>query len=370
MREQVLELVSRHLKHKLNPSGGGNFVTKCPFHKGGEEKKPSFSVNPDKGVFQCFTCHVSGDIEYLLKLLGLPSFQIDVEIKHIKPFLEKNKEQLRFEKQHQFSKGTNPFEVPIELPEQLLGVYDWMPLKLVEQGFQPEVLQKMEVGFDRNQQRITYPIRDLYGTLGGIAGGATLDWQSPKYKVYQGGGRDQWNRKYFGDFGDWFDEQYPGYRFENHNYLWNFHRVLKNLRATSDPNATVYLVEGYKACMWMIQSGFENTVALMGSYVSEMQIQSLSLLTCNVVLFLDNDQAGRKATVMVGELLFRKMYGRIWVVPYPQEDDETQPDDYESEGVRQFVEAKRPFLQYQVEAMLSNQELREKIEKRRRKIWH
>lgn len=368
MRDQVLALVSKHLKHPLKPSGGGNFVTKCPFHKGGEEKKPSFSVNPDKGLFNCFTCHVAGDVEYLLKLLGLPGFQVEVELKTIKPLLQANKERLKFEREHTFSKGSNPFEAPVILPEQLLGIYDWMPLSLVEKGFSPEVLQQMEVGFDRQQQRITYPIRDLYGNLGGIAGGATLDWQVPKYKVYQGSSRDPQGRKVLGDFGQWFDDEYPGYRFENHHFLWNFHRVHKRLREASDPNATVFVVEGYKACLWMVQAGYWNTVALMGSYISERQVQTLSLLNVNVALFLDNDEAGRKATIWVGELIWKKMYGKVFVVPYPEVDEDTQPDDYLPEGIHQFVSKSRKFLDHQLVAMQYNPELREKIQRRRK--WH
>jgi DNA primase len=368
VRDQVLDLVSRHLRHSLKPSGGGNYVTKCPFHKGGEEKKPSFSINPEKGLFNCFTCHVAGDVEYMLKLLGLPSFQVEVEIKSIKPLLDRNRELLRLEKQHAFTEK-NPFEAPVILPEAMLGIYEWMPLKLVEAGFSPAVLQELEVGFDRVNQRITYPIRDFYGNLAGFAGGATLDWQAPKYKVYQGTRKNQDGTVVPGDFGDWFDEQFPGYRFENHEYLWNFHRVYKRLAATSDPSATVFVVEGYKACMWMVQAGYVNTVALMGSYISDRQRQLLQLLDAAIYLFLDNDDAGKKATIWVGELLFPSTRKGVHVVPYPEVDEDTQPDDYLPEGIHQFVQQAKPFETHQVEVLQSNPDLLKKIQKKRSRKW-
>src|SRR6266480_7711946 len=48
-------LVSEHVALKRV---GRRFQGLCPFH---QEKTPSFSVSPDKGVWHCFGCHKSGD---------------------------------------------------------------------------------------------------------------------------------------------------------------------------------------------------------------------------------------------------------------------------------------------------------------------
>lgn len=373
MRDEVIALVQRHLTAKLEPSGGGNFKTKCPFHKEGKERKPSFSIHPDKGVFNCFTCKLTGDVEYLLKLLGLPTALIEAEIRNIRPMLQRNREILVLEKKGQFIEK-NPFETPTILPDALLGVFDWMPTLLVEKGFTPEVLAQMEVGYDRVNQRITYPIRDLYGNLAGIAGGVTpltMTHIHQKYRVYQGRSKSEDGRIIPGDFGDWFDDQFPGYKCENHDYLWNFHRVFERLRLTSDPNASVFLVEGYKAGLWMIQAGYWNTVALMGSYISERQKQMLQMLDVSFNIFMDNDDAGDKATIWVGEALFKSARKGVFVIPYPQEDleDETQPDDYHPEGIAEFISKKKRFDVHQVEVLKSNPQLLEKIQKRRKSKW-
>lgn len=346
MREHILSLLHRHLPGSVRPGAGGNVQTKCPFHKGGMETKPSFSINVDLGVFHCFTCHVAGSIGYMLRLLGLSRSQIDQELAAIKPQLEANRDAAEFEKKHFFA-SRDPFKADWELPETLLGVYEWCPNLLLEQGFSMELLQNMEIGFDRLQQRVTYPLRDMYGNLAGIAGGKTLPHQEPKYKVYQGGYRHPQTGQYFaGDFGEWFDEQFPGFKCENHDFIWNFDRVYpRAMNAVSEEDSTVYVVEGYKACLWMIQAGFTNTVALMGSYVSETQQRMLHRLGGPVYLFLDNDEPGRRATQRIGRLLWRPLHGRLKVVPYPQEDVEaslsgegdSQPDDYEAQGVHQMV---------------------------------
>lgn len=147
-----------------------------------------------------------------------------------------------------------------------------------------------------------------------------------------------------GDFGDWFDKEHPGFRCENHDFLWNYHKVLP--RVMSEKDATVYLAEGYKACMWMIQAGFVNTVALMGSYISDRQQQMLHRLGATIVLCLDNDAPGRKAALKVGDLLWRPMYGRIKVMQYPKDDVDTQPDDYEPEEVRNMVTSAHSFVDH------------------------
>lgn len=347
MREHVLALLSRHLPGPLRPTGGSNILTKCPFHKGGQERTPSFSVNVDEGLWHCFTCHEAGNLRTLLKKLQLPRDSIDTELSVVKPFLEAQQRKFKIEKENFFS-NNDVFKAESELPEALLGVYDWMPTMLVEDGFDPNLLRDMEIGYDRVNNRITYPLRDMYGNLAGISGGVT-PWskhQMPKYKVYQGRRRGHDGKWIEGDFGPSFDEKYPDYRCENHDFLWNFDRVMPRILSLSDPNATVYLVEGFKACLWMIQSGFENTVALMGSYISDRQQKMLHRLGCTVVLCLDNDNAGRKATFNVGDFLWKPMYGRIKVLRYPQGDDKTQPDDYETSWLRELVLNAQLFTDY------------------------
>lgn len=354
MEDQVLALVSRHLAGSLRPTANGNYQTTCPFHKGGEEKTPSFSVNVQKGVFNCFTCHEAGDVKRLLILLGLPRRQVDAETASIQPILDRNREAWKLEKEH-FLYRRDPFRADYVLPEALVGVFEWMPMKLVNDGFDPVLLKNMEVGFDRRNNRITYPLRDVYGNLAGFSGGTIVPGHWPKYKVYQGGRRGPDRRWIEGDFGQRFDQKHPGYRCENHDFLWNFDRVFPRLlTGASEPDATVFVVEGFKACLWMKQSGFHDTVALMGSYISERQQRLLHTLGGRVCLFLDNDAPGRRATFNVADLLFKPLYGRIDVVPYPEVDlqeslqgeYDTQPDDYQSEAVSELVKQRIPFVKY------------------------
>lgn len=342
MRDHVLAMLERHMPAPMRPSGGNNVLTKCPFHKGGQETKPSFSIDVVRGVFHCFTCHEAGQLRKLLRLLKVPRSTIDAELKIIQPELDRARETYLLQKNNFFVK--DPFRADYILPEEILGVYEWCPTSLTNDGFDEALLKKLEVGYDRNQDRVMYPLRDMYGNLAGFSGGATQPGRWPKYKVYQGRRRNLNGTVVPGDFGPWFDDQFPDYRCENHDFLWNFDQVWPRVIDTNDSN--LYIVEGFKACIWMLQNGFENTVALMGSYISERQQYMLHRLGCHITLCLDNDNAGKKASFNVGDMLWRPMYGKIKVMVYPKEDDKTQPDDYEKEALQLLVSQAVPFAGY------------------------
>lgn len=361
MQDQVLALVSKYMAGPFRPAGGHNILAKCPFHKGGNERRASFSINTENGLYHCFTggCPAgSGTLKKLLSLLSVPESVIQSEMEKVKPYLALQQTTFKLEKQHTFL-NKDPFKVTYPLTEAILGVYDFCPTLLVEQEFSQQVLREMGVGYDLGKNRITYPIRDMYGALAGFSGGMTpltLDNLHQKYRVYQGRLKSPSGQLYPSDFGIWFDEwfsnEYPEaggeYKCENHDYLWNFHTVWKRFRQNSANVPVVYVVEGFKACMWMVQAGFQNTVALMGSSISTRQSQMLFKLGAPVVLFLDNDKAGKHATKSVGDNIWKPLYGRVSVVQYPVEDRliDTQPDSYETQSLINMVNGAKPFFDH------------------------
>lgn len=338
MRDYVIALLERHMglgRYKF--SGESNISLKCPFHKGGQEHGASFSVNVDQGLFQCFTCKVAGTIPHLLRLLGVPPSEIDAETKDLRVLLDARRHELDHKRRREWLHN-NPLKTAVPLRESMLKAYEWCPTRLTEKGFDSRVLQYMEVGVDIHNKRITYPVRDIYGTLAGIVGGATYDGQVPKYKVYEGKRKDPRGNVIPSDFGTWFDEdpQYRDYVFHNHEYLWGFDRVYPRLFFGKEVE-TLIIVEGFKACLWLLQHGYWNTVALMGSAMSLRQSQLLGRLHANVVLFLDNNEAGIEGTKKVGRELDKKMPG-VKVATYPSAaDTDAQPDNFNEEQLRQIL---------------------------------
>ena len=65
-RVDIEEVVSDFVPLKKK---GQNLWACCPFH---EEKSPSFSVSPNKGIYKCFGCGKAGDaIQFIMDLEGL-----------------------------------------------------------------------------------------------------------------------------------------------------------------------------------------------------------------------------------------------------------------------------------------------------------
>lgn len=225
------------------------------------------------------------------------------------------------------------------LPESLLGVYDWRPDGLVDQGFETKVLRELEIGYDNGKDRIIFPIRDLYGNLVGLMGRATVHGDHPRYLLYRGRRINDEGKLVTSDFGPEFDEQFPAYKIEeSHKYLWNAHRVYPLMLSKAAP---LIVVEGFKACIWLIQLGFWNTVALMGSGMSIEQHDMISRMSGRGIwLFLDNDDSGIKGTLRIGRWL-RRTTSDLWVIPYPVWAD--QPDDFNSLGLNDVFAQRRRF---------------------------
>ncbi len=55
-RADILEIVGDYVPLKRR---GRNWFGLCPFH---QEDTPSFSVNPEKGIFKCFGCGKGGNV--------------------------------------------------------------------------------------------------------------------------------------------------------------------------------------------------------------------------------------------------------------------------------------------------------------------
>lgn len=323
MRSQIQGLVERYLG-RGHFSGEENVSVRCPFHKEGKESRPSFSINVTNGVWRCFTCHVFGSLPKLLRQLGLPSDRIDAELKDIRGELDANRKALEWKKTARWV-NQDPFATPYPLPESLIKPYEWCPLNLIQAGFDQQWLHWLDIGYDRVNQRVMYPIRDMYGTLAGMSGGTSIAGVYPKYKVYQGRRIDPMSGRLIGsDYGPWFDEQHPNYVFHNHNYLWNFDQVYPRLFFGKEEQDLI-IVEGFKACIWLLQHGYANTVALMGSSMSDHQRNLLSRLNTRIILFLDNDVAGRDATDDIAKTL-RKLQPGVLIAQYPAVED-GQPDD-------------------------------------------
>lgn len=338
MHGSVRSIVEVHLG-RGKASGDDFMLFRCPFHKDGQERKPSFSISLSTGHFGCFTCHESGSLSNLLRRLGLSDKEVDTELRGVREGLRQAGDLRRLQREAKRA-HRDPYVAEVVLREAVLAEYKRkLPERLIEAGFNPDWLRYLDVGVDDRNSRIVYPIRDFYGNLAGASGGALHPGMVPKYKVYRGGYRDMGGVWRPGDFGEAFDEEYPGYRFENRNFLYNYDKVYPGLFYSPEKKYVV-ITEGYKACIWVLQSGIPYSVALMGSAMTALQYEQLLRTAVPIIFFLDNNEAGVKGTIRDGGKLHLRREN-VYVARYP--DQREQPDSLSQEEVHRAVLDAVPF---------------------------
>ena len=305
---------------------------RCPFH--GVDTHPSFWLERSTGKWGCFACSAHGSgLQWLLKELGVRKKGIE----HLLKEAEKDRKKVSAIAEIQRKKKAKAdFTGAHVLPDSILGLWDMCPEALLDAGFDMELLQRHDIGFDEERLRITFPIRDIDGNLIGISGRTVIDsW--PKYKVYQGYHDrvtdDGETVRDPGELGLWFPD-YSSTDIRDHLYRGNFvyHQCFDG---TGD---YVIIVEGYKAALWMVQLGYEYTVALMGSKMSATQERLIRRMGVPTYVLLDNNDAGQggadQACSRLGNCT-HPVY-RCW---YPEgHGEDAQPDDLTAEEAQAVLE--------------------------------
>lgn len=328
IRSEVHKLANQYLK-KVKRSGPDDIMAICPFHlkpDGTEERTPSFAMSLSKGLYFCHSCHNKGNLFTFLRDIGIPRESIERQYRFLIDQASSN-----------LPPPPDPLRVDVwDLPpieERLLGLFDYCPVSLLEDGFTQETLYRFEVGYDHLHKRITFPLRDLKGTLVGISGRATTKYQDIRYKVYT--------------------EEYKAWNLparpepNKRSLLWNGHRVYPEVYLKNPGETSVVVVEGFKAAMWVYQAGFPNVVALLGSYLSWEHQWILERIGSTVVMFLDNNRAGRVGTVNAAERLSRSL--NVHVVEYParlEDDENLQPDSCDPEEVMEALRTAPTYLNW------------------------
>ena len=238
-----------------------DFIAYCPFHS--NRDSPALNISKDHPyAWRCWnpSCGRSGSILGLVEECGkmgplqsarfLAGFQpqgLNIEsilkkkiLGYDKPETELNEEILA------------NCKVDYENPGELQY--------LLNRGFTIETLRHFEIGYSRKKQRITIPVRDENGKLVGISGRALHDWQSNKYRENDG--------------------------FKKGKYLFN----LNNAKRYGE----VIVVEGPLDAMMVHQAGYPGVVATLGSSFSEPKVKLLQNHAASIIIFTDNDEAGRK----------------------------------------------------------------------------
>lgn len=322
----IVEYISRYISIQKR---GKNYVGLCPFHA---EKTPSFTVSESKQIFYCFGCHVGGDLlEFLTKYLkldyrevlqmleketGLRLFERDKDydrkIKEIKKIYEINKKALLFfvNNLYKTAEGSKALgylkkrNLNIETIKRFYigyGGADWDRLykTLLNEGFSKGDIEKTGLisvtsggvrDFFRN--RIIFPILNARGDIIGF-GGRAVDNSLPKYVNSQ-----------------------ETVVFIKRSNLYGINIAKEYIEKSKQ----VYIVEGYMDCVMMHQAGFNNTIATLGTAMTEEHIKYLKPMVDEFYLIYDGDEAGRKAALR-GVEIFLNLGVSPFITLLPEGED-------------------------------------------------
>ncbi len=328
-RSDIVEIISEHLP--LKPAGK-NLKALCPFHP---EKTPSFMVNPERQIFNCFGCGVGGNVfsflmkhEHLtfweaLKLLAERSgvrLPLDTdrreEGKSLKLF-ELNRLAADFfeeclgkpagEKALEYLKNRGLSQKTIRKFRLGYALSSWDSLiqEAGRKGFSPPLLEEAGLAlkrrdksgfYDRFRDRIIFPIFNVAGKIVGF-GGRVLDDSFPKYMN---------------------SPETPLYHKSANLYGLNLAKehILREDQAI--------IVEGYLDVITPYQEGVGNVVASLGTALSQGHLRCLRRYAREVIIVYDSDKAGVAATLRGLDLLVEEEF-RVKVVSLPPGQD---PDDF------------------------------------------
>jgi DNA primase len=311
---------------------GKNYVCVCPFH---DDHSPSMSVSPEKQIYKCFACGKTGnvftfvsdyeDVPFLDAVAIVASkcgmefkrnitkqastlFKTEYEIMNLaQKFFQNNlrteagKEAMAYLQERGLDeKVIKEFGIGLSLDSN-----DSLLTLLTKKGYDEKTL--VEIGlvnnvggkfYDMFSRRITFPLWDKDGNIVGFSA-----------RVYRG---EKDVSKYM--------NSKESKIFKKGETLYNYHKA----KDVAKRDKKIILVEGFMDAIRISSSGIKNVVALQGTAMTKDQIELLKKLRVEVVLCLDNDNAGLIASLNNGEEL-EKNNVPLGVIRLSGEKD---PDEY------------------------------------------
>jgi len=329
-RADILEVISEVVQLKKR---GKNWFALCPFH---HEKTPSFSVNPEMGIYHCFGCGRGGNVFTFL----MEYEKIDF-IEAVERLAEKYGIKLEYDEKGVGNRTDT--SLLYELHEIALKYYTSKLFEpegekalnyLKSRGLREETIKRFKIGYspdkwdglfnilnlskyslnvlkksglfivsekgncyDRFRDRVMFPIYNLNNRVVAFAGRSLKEDDNAKY----------------------MNSPETDIYFKSATLFglnWSKDYIRKNQQAI--------IVEGYTDFMRVYEGGVRNVVAVSGTAFNEHHARVLKRFANSIVLSFDGDEAGRKAAERAGYVLLEEEC-EVKVARLP---DGSDPDDF------------------------------------------
>ena len=334
-KNDIVNIIGKYVRLEKK---GKNFWGCCPFH---HEKTPSFCINEYEQFYHCFGCGESGDVisflrkyenmEYIdaVRLLaenaGMEMPTTENSEKYIKQKKEKDKHlkilelAKNFYKESLYLPEAKPAQNYIkkrrltkrELDKFELGFspHFYKIVNVLQQaGFSPQDMKAAGVcefgksgkPYDFLSERLVFPIINAQGDCIGFSGRDLSGNGMMKYKNTAATSLFNKSQAIYGI------------------------NLLKKLKQEKGLNSII-LVEGQFDVITMHRFGFENAVACLGTAFTKDHIRQLKRFADKIIVCLDGDAAGQKATLRTLEVFAETPEMQVFVAPLPEGKD---PDEF------------------------------------------
>ena len=144
-----------------------NLMICCPYHKGGQEKKPSAGIKKSDGTFHCFAC---GEVHTLPEVISycfgryndLGAFGWNWLLKNFLTIGVEERKDVDLDVSRPTVGSYNHRKINYVSEEELDEYRVYHPY-MWKRKLTPEVIDIFDIGYDAKTECITFPIRDLTG---------------------------------------------------------------------------------------------------------------------------------------------------------------------------------------------------------------
>jgi DNA primase len=352
---------------------GANFVACCPFH---QEKTPSFSVSPSKGIFKCFGCGKAGSVvtfimeheqmSYVeaLKYLG---HKYGIEVKDKEESQQETEERLAHESLLIVNDFAEKFYSDTLYNSQEGEAVGMSYFK--ERGFTEQTIKKFKLGYAPKERKLftqralSKGYKKEYLTKTGLSienehTGEIYDrfservifpWHSISGKVIAFGGRRLSNNKEIAKYVNSPESE----AFIKNKSLYGIFEA----KASIVKEQKCYLVEGYTDVISFNQAGIENVVSSGGTSLTIGQIALIKRFSSNITLLFDGDIAGIKASIRGIDMLLQEgMEVKVALFP-DNEDPDSFAKKHSSSELKEFLNShEEDFIAFKYEILSKDTE--------------
>jgi len=332
---------------------GVNLLGNCPFHN---EKTPSFTVSPAKGIYKCFGCGAAGNsVKFLMEH---EQYSYPEALKYLaKKYHIHIEEEEQTEAQIQATTERDSLLHVSEFAKAYFVQTLWEDPKgkaiglsyLRERGLSDMLIKKFELGyspdewtaftdyaqknayplqslektgltivkenkklFDRFKGRVMFPIHNLSGRVIGF-GGRILKTEKNAAKYLNSPESDIYNKS---------------------KVLYGLYLAKQSILKSNN----CFLVEGYTDVISLHQSGIENVVASSGTSLTTEQVKLIKRFTPNITILYDGDTAGIKASFRGIDMILEQGMN-VKIVLFPEgEDPDSFARSHPAHEVENFLE--------------------------------